>query len=85
VEAVTAGVAMVVAARAEAATGAEAGGAGAAWVEVVAEAVDGAVDGVVVEVMVDEEAGKVAVVDIKACTLKVQGGPLSNNCNALYV
>jgi len=24
----------------------------------------------VVEVMVDEEAGKVAVVDIKACTLK---------------
>jgi hypothetical protein len=44
------------------------------------------VDGVVVEVMVDEEAGKVAVVDIKACTLiKVQGGPLSNNCNALYV
>jgi hypothetical protein len=47
--------------------------------------VDGAVDGVVVEVMVDEEAGKVAVVDIKACTLKVQGGPLSNNCNALYV
>jgi hypothetical protein len=36
----------------------------------VAEVVAEAVDGVVVEVMVDEEAGKVAEVDIKACTLK---------------